>query len=108
MAKRRKRRKRKTSNEFLLRIYGFILIILSLFGVFMVGPVGRIMSIGCIYLFGSMYLVLLGLLIILGIYLLFYNEWPDFLSSKLIGIYLFVIGILISLYSLLYDLIKKN
>ena len=94
MAKRRRRRKRKASNEILLRIYGFILIILSVFGLFMVGPVGRIISIGCIYLFGSMYLILLGLLILLGIYLLFYNEWPDFLSSKLIGIYIFLIGFL--------------
>ena len=94
MAKRGRKRKRKSSNEFLLRIYGFILIILSLFGIFMVGPVGKIISIGCIYLFGSMYLLLLGLLIILGIYLLFYNEWPDFFSSKLIGIYIFLIGFL--------------
>ena len=60
----------------------------------MVGPVGRIISIGCVYLFGSMYLILLGLLIVLGIYLLVLNEWPDFFSSKLIGIYVFLIGFL--------------
>ena len=96
MAKRgRKRKRRKSaSSDLLLRVYGFILIILSIFGALKIGIVGRIIYIGCMYLFGSMSLILIGLLLILGIYLLFFNEWPDFFSTKLLGIYIFLIGFL--------------
>lgn len=94
MARRRRRRRRKKSNEFVLRLYGIVLIIASVFGFFMLGPVGRFISIGTIYLFGSMYLFLLALLLLLGTYMLFTNEWPDLFSTKLLGIYLFIIGFL--------------
>ena len=94
MARRRKRRRRKKSNEFVLRLYGIVLIIASVFGFFMLGPVGRVISIGTIYLFGSMYLFLMALLLLLGAYMLFTNEWPDFFSTKLLGIYLFIMGFL--------------
>ncbi len=94
MAKRGRKRKRKASDEILVRVYGFILIILSVFGILMLGPVGRIVSIGAMFLFGSMYLVLLGLLIVLGFYMLLFDEWPDLFSTKLLGIYIFIIGFL--------------
>ena len=94
MARRRRRRRRKKSNEFVLRLYGIVLIIASVFGFFMLGPVGRVISIGAIYLFGSMYLFLMALLLLLGAYMLFTNEWPDLFSTKLLGIYLFIMGFL--------------
>ena len=94
MAKRGRKRKRKSFDDLMLRLYGSILIILCVFGIFMIGPVGRVVAIGSIYLFGSLYMILLGLLLLLGIYLLFFDEWPDFFSSKLIGIYIFLIGFL--------------
>ncbi len=94
MAKRGRKRKRKSFDDLMLRLYGSLLIILCVFGIFMIGPVGRVVAIGSIYLFGSLYLILLGLLLLLGIYLLFFDEWPDFFSSKLIGIYIFLIGFL--------------
>ena len=94
MAKRGRKRKRKASVEILVRVYGFIMIILSIFGILMLGPVGRIISIGAMFLFGSMYLFLLGLIIILGFYMLLFDEWPDLFSTKLLGIYIFIIGFL--------------
>ena len=94
MAKRGRKRKRKASGELLVRVYGFVLIVLSFFGILMLGPVGRVVSIGAMFLFGSMYLVLLGLLIVLGFYMLLFDEWPDLFSTKLLGIYIFVIGFL--------------
>ena len=94
MAKRGRKRKRKVSSDILIRVYGFVMIILSVFGILMLGPVGRVFSIGAMFLFGSMYLVLLGLLIILGFYMLLFDEWPDLFSTKLLGIYIFIIGFL--------------
>ena len=46
------------------------------------------------FLFGTLYLVPLVALVLIGIYLLFAKHYPDFLSSKIVGIILVIIGLL--------------
>ena len=53
----------------------------------------------------AIYMVLLIVLFILGCYLLIKREWPDFFTSRLLGIYLFVLGLLVIMHT---DFIAEN
>ena len=44
-------------------------------------------------------MILLVALVVVGFVLLIKREWPDFFSSKLLGIYLFVLGLLVVMHN---------
>ncbi len=92
--KDRERKKFEYSNE----INGILLILISIIGICKYGPVGRLISSFSIFLVGTIYPFLLILLFIIGIYLITKRESPDFLSAKMIGIYIFVLALLIYLH----------
>ena len=58
-----------------------------------------------LFLVGSIYMVLLVVFFVVGAYLLVKREWPDFFSTKLIGLYVFVIGFLIIMHQ---DFVLQN
>ena len=96
MAKRKKRRndgKKKPSYQ--IELMGLALIIISILGFGRFGPVGEAISAFGAFLVGVWYNVLLLAVMIIGIYMVIKREKPDFLTSKLIGIYILAIGILI-------------
>ena len=98
MAKRRRRRKKSNSYEFEYWnvVAALILIVLPIlaFGLGKpLGFVGRYFRIFSVLLFGMFdWLFLIGLLL-LGFYLLFKKERPRFLSTKSIGLIIFLVGL---------------
>ena len=94
MAKRKRKKEAKRKLSFSVEIYSIILILLGVLGICGYGPCGKLICAFFAFLFGTLYLVPLVGLILLGIYLLFTKHYPDFLSSKVIGIFLVIIGLL--------------
>ena len=94
MAKRKRRRTRSGKIQISVEIYALILIILAILGVGKLGPVGRLIASFGLFVSGSAFMIFLVLLFITGIYSFWKRDWPEFISTKMFGFYLFVIGIL--------------
>jgi len=105
MAKKKHKKKTKKGFEYKLEVYGLLLLLAAILGIGKYGPVGRIISSFALFLVGSIYMVLLVVFFIVGAYLLIKREWPDFFSTKLIGLYVFVIGFLIIMHQ---DFVLQN
>ena len=95
MAKKKKRKVEKSKFEHSAELYGVLLILCAILGLGKYGPVGKFISSFCVFLVGSIYMILLIVLLLLGGYLVIKRDFPDFFTSKLIGIYIFVLGFLI-------------
>lgn len=94
MAKRKRRRTKKQKIELPIEVYAIVLVIISIIGIGKLGPAGRLVSSFGLFVSGSLYMVSLLLLFIIGIYAFLKREWPEFISTKMFGFYLFSIGIL--------------
>ena len=99
MAKRKKKKVVKNKFKYKTELYGIILILCGILGLGKFGPVGRAIASFGLFLVGSIYMVLLIALLVVGGILLIKREWPDFFSSKLLGIYLFVLGLLVVMHN---------
>ncbi|MBQ2640071.1 MAG: DNA translocase FtsK [Bacilli bacterium] len=95
MAKRKKKAQVKQGFKHSAELYGVVLLLCSILGIGKFGPVGRLISSFALFLVGSIYVILLLVLLIVGVYLIIKREWPDFFETKLIGIYVFTLGLLI-------------
>ena len=96
MGKRKRRKKEKTSNfKYSVELTGLFLILLGIIG-FGFGPVGSLLKKFSIFLVGTWWMFLLIGLIILGSYMLFKRKLPKFFSSKLLGLYVLIIVVLIA------------
>ena len=95
MAKRKRKKDTKKKMSLSIEVYGIILILLGILGICGYGPCGKLICAFFAFLFGSLYLVPLVLIVLIGIYVLFNKEYPDFFSSKLIGLSLVIIGVLV-------------
>ena len=105
MAKRKKKKVVKNKFKYTVELYGIIFMLCSILGLGKFGPVGEVIASFGLFLVGSIYMVLLVVLFILGCYLLIKREWPDFFTSRLLGIYLFVLGLLVIMHT---DFIAEN
>lgn len=105
MAKRKRKRVKKQKVSISIELYAILLIIASIFGIGRLGPAGRFIASFSLFLTGSIYIVSLFVLFIVGIYAFIKREWPDFFTTKMFGIYLFVIGILTFMH---WDFISLN
>jgi len=95
MAKRKRRKSNKKEKlEIKKEIYAIFFVLAAIIGLGKLGPVGRFIASFSLFLTGSVYMVFLVLLLILGIYVFIKGEWPEFFSTKFLGFYLFVIGLL--------------
>ena len=96
MAKKKtKKDKSKNKFEYSNEIMGVLTILLGIIGILGTGIVGNMVRSFAIFLVGNAYLALLILLIIIGILLIIQKETPNLLSSKLIGMYIIIISILV-------------
>lgn len=99
MAKKKKRKEEsEIKNTHGYELTGLLWILISIIGfggeeIF--GPVGKILSNFCIFLTGSLWVIPLIFIFIIGAYGLIKNEKPSFISLKLFGLYLVIIGILV-------------
>ena len=94
MAKRKRKRQKKQKIEISIELYAVLLVIIAVIGLGKLGPAGRLVASFGLFLTGSIYMVFILSLLIVGIYAFIKKEWPDFFSTKMFGIYLFVIGLL--------------
>ena len=93
--KRRRKRKASTPNfKISIEVTGLILIIISIIGLFTLGIIGELVKKFTIFFFGAYYNILIILFLVLGLYMLFKRKMPAFFTSRLIGIYVLIIGFL--------------
>ncbi len=95
MAKRKRKKDTKKKMSLSIEVYGIILVLIGVLGICGYGPCGKLICAFFAFLFGSLYLVPLVLIVLIGIYVLFNKEYPDFFSSKLMGLILVIIGVLV-------------
>ena len=96
MGKHKKRKKETTSNfKYSVELTGLILILIGIIG-FGFGPVGSLIKKFSIFLVGTWWMFLLIGILLLGAYMLFKRKLPKFFTSKLIGLYVIFIVILVA------------
>ena len=95
MAKRKKKKVVKNKFKYKAELYGIILILCGILGLGKFGPVGKAIASFGLFLVGSIYMILLLAILVIGGYLIIKREMPDFFSTKLLGIYLFILGLLV-------------
>lgn len=95
MAKKKKKKEVKKSFDHMVELYGVLLILCAILGIGKYGPVGRFITSFSVFLFGSISMVFLLAILIIGGYLVIERKYPDFFTTKLLGIYIFVLGSLI-------------
>ena len=106
MAKRKKKKSKKTSSiETSIELYAILIIFITIIGLGKLGPVGKIITSFSLFLTGSAYMLFLILMLVLGVYIFIKKEWPDFFTTKMLGLYLFIIGLLTFMH---WDFISQN
>ncbi len=92
-----KRKNKKATSKFAhsAELYGVLFVLCAILGIGKYGPVGRLIASFSLFLVGSLYIPLLVVVLIIGVYLVIKRDWPDFFTTKLLGIYLAVLGLLI-------------
>ena len=106
MAKRKKKKSKKTSSiEISIELYAILIIFITIIGLGKLGPVGKVITSFSLFLTGSAYMLFLILMLVLGVYIFIKKEWPDFFTTKMLGLYLFIIGLLTFMH---WDFISQN
>ena len=96
MAKKKKKKdNKKKSNGYEIELQGLLIILITIIGFGRFGIVGKLVSSFASFLVGAWYNVLLVALFIIGAYMIIKRARPDYFTSKLFGIYVFCIGILV-------------
>lgn len=96
MAKKKSRNKsKKESPTYLVELYGIALILIAILGIGKYGPIGRGIASFALFLVGNLYFFLLLLVLIVGAYIIINRKGINLLSSKMIGVYLFTIGLVV-------------
>ena len=96
MAKKKSRKTNKDKKpSYLVELYGIGLILVAILGIGKYGFAGRAIASFSLFLVGNLYFFLLITLFIIGIIIIVNRKGINFLSSKMIGIYLFVIGLVV-------------
>ncbi len=97
MAKKKTRKEtKKEPNNYVYELIGFLLILISIVGFINAGVVGRFIKSFATFLVGTWYAVLFLGVIVVGIYMMIKRKKPDFITAKLVGFYIFMIGILLA------------
>lgn len=96
MAKKKKRKEtKKPSSNYSVELTGVVLIAIAIIGICQFGIVGNFLSGFASFLVGTAYTILLACVFIVGVYMIVKREKPDFFTSKLVGIYIFSLALLI-------------
>ena len=95
MSKKKKSKESSSSIGYSVELIGLILILIGIIG-FGFGFIGSLIKKFAMFLAGTWWMLVLIFLIILGIYMLYKRKMPKFTSQKLIGIYIFIIIVLVA------------
>lgn len=94
MAKKKKREV-KSDNGIRIELTGILLILLSIIGIARLGIVGKFVQAFATFLVGEIYGILLLILIGIGFYLIIKRKQPNYFSTKMLGLYLILMVIVI-------------
>ena len=96
MAKKKKTSKKDEKQEFnySVELIGLLLIVIGIVGIGF-GIVGAMVKKFAMFLVGEFWWAILALLLFMGFYMLIKRKLPNFFSSKLLGLYIFIIVILV-------------
>lgn len=95
MAKKKKSKEEAGSSfQYSVELTGLFLILVGLIG-FGFGPVGGIIKQFAMFLLGEWWFCVLFLVLYLGVYMLIKRKLPNFFTSKLLGVYIFIIIVLV-------------
>ena len=92
MAKRGRKRKRKSSAS--ASIMGIVIILIGIIGIGVFGPFGVWIKDAGVFFFGTHFNILMLELIALGIYMMLQGNLPNFLNTRLIGLYFLLVSFL--------------
>jgi len=96
MAKKKSRKETSKSKfKYTSELVGFIIVLISIIGLCGFGIVGDIVRGFALFLVGSWFQLLLLGLFIIGFYMAIKREMPEFINTKMIGLYLIFIAILL-------------
>lgn len=97
MAKKKTRKvTKKEPKAYVYELVGFLLILISIVGFLNAGMVGRFIKSFATFLVGTWYAILFVGVIVTGWYMMLKRKKPDFITAKLVGLYIFIIGILLA------------
>lgn len=94
MAKRKKRKVKKESPSYAIELKGILLILIMIIGCCPFGVTADVIKGFAGFLAGDWYIVPLIATGICGLYMMIKRENPDFLTSRLVGLYLLMLGVL--------------
>ena len=110
MAKKKHRKNNDTTGfKYPIEIKGIIFIVIAVIGFlgFKANILGKIIKGFAMFLMGSFDFIVLAFLFVFGGYMLVKREKPKYFSTRMIGIYIFLIGLL-SLAHLNYINVKSD
>ena len=94
--KKQKKNQNKSGFKYPIEIKGIIFIVIAIIGFlgFKANILGTIIKGFAMFLMGSFDFIVLAFLLIFGSYMLVKRENPKYFSSRMIGIYIFLVGLL--------------
>lgn len=95
MAKKKKKKTVAKKFDHSEELYGILLVLAAILGIGKYGPVGKLIASFGLFLVGTGYGIFLLSLFVIGCYLVLKREWPDLFATKLIGLYIVALGLLI-------------
>ena len=98
MAKRKRKKETKKKFGYQVELYGLMYILLGILGICGYGPCGQLICAFSAFLFGCLYFVFLIALILMGFYIILKEQYPDLWNTKLVGIYVLIIGLFMLLH----------
>lgn len=98
MAKKKKTSKKQEKTEFNYspELIGIILILMGIVGLGKFGIVGTVIKKFAMFLVGEWWFTILFLLLFLGLYMIIKRKLPNFFNSKLLGVYIIIIVVLVT------------
>ena len=94
MAKKKVRKEVKKDNKAYIEIYGILLILVAIIGCCRFGLLANIIDGFAGFLVGVLWAILLVIVGVIGGYMIVKRQKPDLLTTKLIGLYIIILGVL--------------
>lgn len=104
MAKRKKSKEKESSSKYSIELTGLILILIGIIGMGF-GYIGAFIKEFMMFLAGEFWFVILFAILFLGVSMLFKRKLPNFFSTRLIGLYILFLIILVLGH---FELLKKT
>ena len=96
--KKQKKQKDGAKFEYSNEVVGVLLILFSIIGIGGYGPAGNFIRSFAVFLVGVIYPLFLIFLLGIGVYLILKRKIPDLINSRMIGLYVLVIALLVLLH----------